>query len=195
MKKAVFGIAKSESHADTTIQKLIDAGFDSGQISALFHDSKNRLATTTYEQTREQNQPKGKHQKGGLGLEKHTKASEGGAGGALAGGVIGGTIGLLAGIGALAIPGVGPFIAAGPIMAALGGSAVGGGVGLIIGALTGLGIPEYEAKRYEDRIKAGSVLISVECDTSDEIDRAKQVLKDNKIEDIATTKEKAAGRR
>src|SRR5207342_3455272 len=104
--------------------------------------------------------------------EKNTKAPEGTTTGATAGGVVGGTLGLLAGIGALAIPGVGPFIAAGPIMAALAGVGVGGAVGGLIGALVGMGIPEYEAKRYEGRVKDGGVLLSVHCDTSEEITRA-----------------------
>ncbi|MGD1091793.1 MAG: hypothetical protein ABSB35_07340 [Bryobacteraceae bacterium] len=99
--------------------------------------------------------------------EKNTKAPEGTTTGARAGGVVGGTLGLLAGIGALAIPGVGPFIAAGPIMAALAGVGVGGAVGGLIGALVGMGIPEYEAKRYEGRIKEGGVLLSVHRDTSE----------------------------
>ena len=99
--------------------------------------------------------------------EKQTKAPEGTTTGVAAGGMIGGTLGLLAGIGALAIPGVGPFIAAGPIMGALAGLGVGGAVGGLVGALVGMGIPEYEAKRYEGRVKEGGVLLSVHCDTSE----------------------------
>jgi hypothetical protein len=109
--------------------------------------------------------------------EKETKAPEGTTAGVTAGGVIGGTLGVLAGIGALAIPGIGPFIAAGPIMAGLAGLGVGGAVGGLIGALVGMGIPEYEAKRYEGRLKSGGVLLSVHWDTSDEISRAKDLLK------------------
>ena len=108
--------------------------------------------------------------------EKNTKAPEGTTTGVTAGGVIGGTLGLLAGVGALAIPGLGPFIAAGPIMAGLAGLGVGGAVGGLVGALVGMGIPEYEAKRYEGRVKDGGVLLSVHCDTSDEISRAKDLL-------------------
>jgi hypothetical protein len=108
--------------------------------------------------------------------EENTKAPEGTTAGVVTGGAIGGTLGLLAGIGALAIPGVGPFIAAGPIMVALAGLGVGGTVGGLIGALVGLGIPEYEAKRYEGRIKEGGILLSVHCDTSGEIMRAKEIL-------------------
>ena len=102
---------------------------------------------------------------------------------------MGGTLGLLAGIGALAIPGLGPFIAAGPIMASLAGLGVGGAVGGLIGALVGMGIPEYEAKRYEGRVKNGGVLLSVHCDRSDEISRAKDLLKQTGAEDISSTGE------
>jgi hypothetical protein len=125
--------------------------------------------------------------------EKHTKAPEGTTTGVAAGGTIGGTLGLLAGIGAIAIPGVGPFIAAGPIMGALAGLGVGGAVGGFVGALVGMGIPEYEAKRYEGRIKTGGVLLSVHCDTSDEIARAKDILKRTGAEDISSTGEEAVG--
>ena len=106
-------------------------------------------------------------------------------------GVVGGALGLLAGIGALAIPGVGPFIAAGPIMGALAGLGAGAAAGGIIGALVGMGIPEYEAKRYEGRVKSGGVLLSVHCDTSDEISRAKDLLKATGAEDIASAGEKS----
>ena len=105
------------------------------------------------------------------------------------GGVIGGTLGLLAGIGALAIPGVGPLIAAGPIMASLAGLGIGGAVGGIVGALVGMGIPEYEAKRYEGAVKEGGTLLSVHCDTSDQIDAAKTALKETGARDIAATGE------
>jgi hypothetical protein len=125
--------------------------------------------------------------------EKNTKAPEGTTTGVAAGGTIGGTLGLLAGIGALAIPGVGPFIAAGPIMGALAGVGVGGAVGGLVGALVGMGIPEYEAKRYEGRVKDGGILLSVHCDTSDEITRAKEVLKRTGAADIASTGEEGVG--
>jgi hypothetical protein len=124
-----------------------------------------------------------------LAHEKHTKAPEGTAAGATAGGVVGGTLGLLAGIGAIAIPGLGPFIAAGPIMATLAGLGAGGAVGGLLGALSGLGIPEYEAKRYEGRVKNGGVLLAVHCDTSDQVSRAKTVLKDSGAEDVASAGE------
>ena len=108
------------------------------------------------------------------------------------GGILGGALGWLVGIGALAIPGVGPFIAAGPIMAALGGAAVGGAVGGIAGALIGLGIPEYEAKRYEGKVKDGNVLISVHTENLSQIRLAKDIFKNAGAEDISTTGESSA---
>src|SRR5205085_8377779 len=116
--------------------------------------------------------------------EKNTKAPEGATTGAGTGGLLGGALGWLAGIGALAIPGAGPFIAAGPIMAALGGAAIGAGTGGIIGALIGLGIPEYEAKRYEGKLKQGNVLVSVHSDNADETKRAKEIFEGFGTEDI-----------
>src|SRR6202022_1780292 len=121
--------------------------------------------------------------------EKHTKAPEGAATGAGTGAVIGGTLGLLAGIGALAIPGVGPFIAAGPIMGALAGAGTGGVVGGLVGALVGMGIPEYEAKRYEGLVKNGGILLSVHCDNSDWVKRAKEILERTGAEDISSAGE------
>src|SRR4030081_3432181 len=113
-----------------------------------------------------------------MGTEKETKAPEGTAAGVTTGGVIGGTLGVLAGLGVLAIPGVGPLIAAGPIMAGLAGLGVGGTVGGLVGALVGMGIPEYEAKRYEGQVKDGGTLLSVHCDTSEQVDAAKVALKE-----------------
>jgi hypothetical protein len=127
-----------------------------------------------------------------IGTEKSSKAPEGATAGASTGAVLGGALGLLAGIGALAIPGVGPLIAAGPIMAGLAGLGVGGAVGGFTGALIGLGIPEYEAKRYEGRIKQGGILLSVHCDTSDQIKRAKETLKVAGAEDVSSTGESSA---
>jgi hypothetical protein len=123
--------------------------------------------------------------------EKHTKAPEGTATGVATGGVIGGSLGLLAGIGALAIPGVGPLIAAGPIMATLAGLGVGGAVGGMVGALVGMGIPEFEAKRYEGAVKEGGTLLSVHCDTNEDIDAAKECLKATSARDISSTGETA----
>src|ERR1017187_3455951 len=124
-----------------------------------------------------------------MGTEKATKAPEGATVGVTAGGVIGGTLGLLAGVGLLAIPGLGPFIAAGPIMAGLAGLGVGGAVGGVTGALIGVGIPEFEAKRYEGRLQKGGILLSVHCDTAGEITRAKEVLKASGAEDVSSTGE------
>jgi hypothetical protein len=170
---AVFGIYKSTAQAELAVDRIMAAGFSNNDISVLLPDTQN---------TRE------------FAHEKNTKAPEGTTTGVTTGGVVGGTLGLLAGIGALAIPGVGPFIAAGPIMAALAGVGVGGAVGGLIGALVGMGIPEYEAKRYEGRVKAGGVLLSVHCDTSDEISRAKDVLKATGAEDIASAGEESASK-
>ena len=121
--------------------------------------------------------------------EKNTKAPEGAATGAGSGAVLGGTLGWLTGIGALAIPGLGPFIAAGPIVAALAGVGVGGAIGGITGALIGLGIPEYEAKRYEGRIKEGGILLSVHCDDSNWIKRAKEILQRTGAQDVSSSGE------
>ena len=171
-KTAVFGIYASVGLAERAVDALLLASFSNSDVSVLLPDNQS---------TRD------------FAHEKHTKAPEGAATGVAAGGTIGGTLGLLAGIGALAIPGVGPFIAAGPIMGALAGLGVGGAVGGLLGALVGMGIPEYEAKRYEGRVKEGGVLLSVHCDTSDEIARAKDVLKLTGAEDIASTGEEAVG--
>jgi hypothetical protein len=168
---AVFGIYQSSEQAERAVDRVLAAGFSNNDISVLLPDSKSSKE---------------------FAHEKNTKAPEGTTTGVTTGGVIGGTLGLLAGIGALAIPGVGPFIAAGPIMASLAGLGVGGAVGGLIGALVGMGIPEYEAKRYEGRVKEGGVLLSVHCDTSDEISKAKDLLKQTGAEDISSTGEKAS---
>jgi hypothetical protein len=167
---AVFGIYSSGEQAERAVDTLIAAGFPSVDISVLLPDTRS---------TRE------------FAHEKDTKAPEGATAGVTAGGMIGGTLGVLAGIGALAIPGVGPLIAAGPIMAGLAGLGVGGAVGGIVGALVGMGIPEYEAKRYEGHVKNGGTLLSVHCNTSDEITRAKGLLKATSGTDIASTSESA----
>jgi len=167
---AVFGIFPSLAQAERGVDTLVAAGFRSDDVSVLAPDQ-----TTTRE----------------LAAEKNTKAPEGTTAGVVTGGAVGGTLGLLAGIGALAIPGLGPFIAAGPIMAALAGVGAGAAAGGLIGALVGMGIPEYEAKRYEGRIKDGGVLLSVHCDDSDWIGKAKDILKRAGAEDIASAGEKA----
>ncbi len=167
---AAFGIFPSVARAEQAVDALIAAGFRSDDVSVLAPDQQ---AT---------------HQ---LATEKNTKAPEGTTTGATAGGAIGGTLGLLAGIGALAIPGLGPFIAAGPIMGALAGLGAGAATGGLIGALVGMGIPEYEAKRYEGRVKEGGVLVSVHCDDSDWVGRAKDVLTQTGAEDVSSAGEKA----
>jgi len=170
-KTAVFGIYTTTNQAEAAVNQLMSQGFSGDDISVLMEDSNSSRQ---------------------FAHEKNTKVPEGTTTGATAGGVIGGTLGLLAGLGALAIPGVGPLIAAGPIMGTLAGMGAGGAVGGIIGALVGLGIPEYEAKRYEGRIKDGGVLLSVHCNTSNEIDRAKEGLKRSGAQDISSTSESSA---
>jgi len=170
-KTAVFGIYKSVAQAEQSVDRLLMAGYSNDDISVLLPDN---------ESSKE------------FAHKKDTKAPEGTTAGVTAGGVVGGTLGVLAGIGALTIPGVGPFIAAGPIMAGLAGLGVGGAVGGLIGALVGMGIPEYEAKRYEGRIKEGGVLLSVHCDTSEDIKRAKDLLKNTGAEDISSSSEASA---
>jgi len=164
--QAVLCIAKSEGQAEQIVAELQSEGFSDGDISVLFPDKQGSRD---------------------FAHEKGTKMPEGAATGAATGGAIGGTLGLLAGIGALAIPGVGPLIAAGPIMAALSGAAIGGATGGIVGGLIGLGIPEIEAKRYEEKLKAGNYLIAVHTRDSDEEDRAKEIFKEAKAEDITTS--------
>ncbi len=166
---AAFGIYRSQAAAEQAVDTLTQAGFSSNDISVLLPDN---------------------HSSKEFAHEKNTKTPEGTTTGVTAGGAVGGTLGLLAGIGALAIPGLGPFIAAGPIMGALAGLGVGGAVGGLIGALVGMGIPEYEAKRYEGRIKEGGVLLSVHCESSEEVSRAKDILKQTGAEDIASAGEK-----
>jgi hypothetical protein len=170
-KTAVFGIYHTRNQAELSVDSLVASGFSNDDISVLLQDSASSKD---------------------FAHEKNTKAPEGTTTGVAAGGVIGGTLGLLAGIGALAIPGVGPLIAAGPIMAALAGLGVGGAVGGVVGALVGMGIPEYEAKRYEGRITEGGILLSVHCDTSGKITRAKELLKQYGAQDISSTGESSA---
>jgi hypothetical protein len=167
---AAFGIYKSSVQAERAVDRILAAGFSNNDISVLLPDTQSAKE---------------------FAHEKNTKAPEGATTGVTTGGIVGGTLGLLAGIGALAIPGLGPFIAAGPIMASLAGLGVGGAVGGLIGALVGMGIPEYEAKRYEGRVKDGGVLLSVHCDTSDEVSKAKDLLKQTGAEDISSAGEKA----
>jgi len=165
---AVFGIFPDQLTAEDAVETLKDAGFRNTDISVLFPDNQG---------TKD------------FAHEKGTKAPEGAVTGGASGAVIGGALGWLAGIGALAIPGVGPFIAAGPIMGMLGGIGLGGTVGGLTGALIGAGIPEYEAKRYEGRIRRGGILMSIHCDDSDWVKRAKNILDQTGAEDIASSSE------
>jgi hypothetical protein len=171
MSKAVFCLTKSNAQAERIVGDLKTAGFSNNDISALFPDKQG---------TRD------------FAHEQHTKAPEGAATGAGVGGLLGGTLGWLAGIGALAIPGVGPLIAAGPIMGALSGAAVGAAAGGLTGALVGLGMPEFEAKRYEGKIREGNILISVHTDNADQRTRAKEIFERNGGEDVSSTGESSA---
>jgi len=169
--KAVFGIANSEGQAVRIVEEARSAGFTGQDISVLFPD-------------------KGTSRE--FAHEKQTKAPEGATAGAATGGVLGGIAGWLVGIGTLAIQGLGPFVAAGPIMAALSGATVGAAAGGITGALVGMGIPEYEAKRYEGRLRGGNVLISIHTADRERVRRAKEIMERTGAEDIATAGEKAA---
>ena len=165
---SVFCITKTEEQAQRIVAELQRSGFEGDDISVLFPDKSGSRD---------------------FAHEQHTKAPEGAATGAGVGGAVGGAVGWMIGIGALAIPGVGPFIAAGPIMAALGGAAVGAAAGGITGALVGMGIPEFEAKRYEGKIRQGNILISVHADDSEQRSRAKDIFKRAGAEDITSTGE------
>lgn len=168
MKKAVFCIAKNIDQAIVIVERLKLAGFSNNDISVLLPD---KSGTQDFAH------------------EKHTKAPEGAAIGGVTGISVGAVLGLLAGIGSLAIPGVGPFIAAGPIMGALSGAAVGAATGGLMGGLVGLGIPEYEAKRYEGKIIGGSALISVHTESSETLSQAKEIFENAHAEDISSTGE------
>jgi len=168
MAKAVIAIAKSEDQAVRVVEQLKAAGFSNNDVSVLLPD---RAGSRDFAH------------------EHHTKAPEGAAAGAVVGGLAAGALGWLVGIGSLAIPGVGPLIAAGPIMAALSGAAAGGALGGIAGALVGLGIPEYEAKQYEGKVKNGNILISVHTDDSKQRQMAKDIFERAHAEDISSTGE------
>lgn len=171
MATSVFGIAATNRQAEEIIERLRAASFQNDDISVLFPD---RLGPHDFAHA------------------NSTKAPEGIATGASAGLAIGGVLGWLAGIGAFAIPGIGPIVAAGPIMAALSGAAVGGTIGGMGGALIGLGIPEFEAKRYDGKIKDGNILISVHAESSEEADIAKRVFKEAGASEIACAREATA---
>jgi hypothetical protein len=168
---AAFGIYKTRAGAESAVDALRQEQFRNTDISVMFPEN---AGTKDFAH------------------EKNTKAPEGAATGAGSGAVIGGTLGWLVGIGALAIPGLGPFIAAGPIVAALAGAGVGGTVGGLTGALIGMGIPEYEAKRYEGRVKEGGILLSVHCDDSKWTKKAKEILERTGADDVSSTGEASA---
>jgi hypothetical protein len=168
MSKSVLCIVNSRAQASAIVENLKAAGFAANDISALFPD---------------------KDTSRDFAHDKATKAPEGAAAGAATGTLLGGTLGWLAGIGALAIPGLGPFIAAGPIMAALGGAGVGAAAGGLTGGLVGLGIPEYEAKQYEGKIRGGNILLSVHTDDGDEVSKVKEIFKRHGAEDVSYTGE------
>lgn len=170
MNKVVFCIAKNTEQTETIVNELKASGFSNNDVSVLFSDK-----STTKD----------------FAHEKHTKAPEGTTIGGTVGIGTGAVLGWLAGIGSLAIPGAGPLIAAGPIMAALSGAAVGAAAGGLAGALIGAGIPEYEAKRYEGKIAGGSALISVHTATSEARDRVKDIFEWANAEDIASTEEES----
>src|ERR1700759_2116787 len=168
---SAFGIYPTRASLESGVDALKQANFRNADISVLFPDNEGSKE---------------------FAHEKNTKAPEGATTGATTGGLLGGGLGWLVGIGGLAIPGVGPFIAAGPIVAALAGAGVGGALGGLTGALVGSGIPEYEAKRYEGRIKEGGTLLSVHCDSSDWVKKAKDLLKETGAEDVASSGEASA---
>jgi hypothetical protein len=165
---AVFGLYSTRTQADEALEALREEGFRSEDVSVLFSDN---------EGTKD------------FAMRKGTKAPEGAATGGASGVVIGGALGWLVGIGALAIPGLGPFIAAGPIAAALSGAGAGAVIGGIAGSLVGLGVPEYEAKRYEGRVREGNLLMSVHCDDAAWAKKAKQILEETGALDIASSSE------
>ncbi|MFO0753160.1 MAG: hypothetical protein U0411_07545 [Thermodesulfovibrionales bacterium] len=165
---SIFGIYPDRAGAEEAVDALRRAGFRNTDVSILFAENEGSKD---------------------LALEKHTKAPEGAVTGAVSGAVIGGALGWLVGIGALAIPGLGPFIAAGPLVSLLAGIGVGGAIGELAGALIGIGIPEYEAKRYAGRIRKGGVLLSVHSDSDDWTRSAKKILSQTGAEDISTAGE------
>jgi hypothetical protein len=170
--KVVFGIYTSRSGVENAVSVLRDAGFANTDVSILFPESLGTSELTT---------------------EKSSKAPEGAAAGAGSGFLLGGALGWFVGVGALAIPGVGPLIAAGPILAALAGAGIGSAVGGVAGAVVGMGIPEYEAKKYEARVSGGNILLSVHCETAEQRECAKVALQQTGAEDISATSESSKG--
>src|SRR5688572_17180771 len=170
MARSVFCLARDEAQACRIVDHLKNAGFSDNDVSVLLSDRQGSRD---------------------FAHEKSTKAPEGATTGVTTGGILGGAVGWLAGIGALAIPGVGPLIAAGPILAALSGAAIGAAAGGLTGAFIGMGIPEYEAKRYEGKVRGGNILISVHAEDGNEARRAREIFEQNDAEDIASAGEEA----
>ena len=168
---SVFGIYPDRAKLEVAIDRLRVDGFRATDISVLLPENIGNKD---------------------IAIEGATKAPEGAAAGGASGATVGGVLGWLAGIGSLAIPGVGPFIAAGPIIGALAGMGAGGAAGAFVGALAGYGIPEYEAKRYEGRIRKGGILLSVHSDNSDWTSKAKKILEDTGAEDVSSSSEASA---
>jgi len=168
---AAFGLYRTQTQVEDAVDALKNGGFRNTDISVLLPENIGSKD---------------------LGHEKHTKAPEGATTGAASGAILGGALGWLAGIGALAIPGIGPFLAAGPIVAALAGVGAMGALGGVTGALVGTGMPEYEAKRYEGRIKHGGILLSIHCDNEDWVKRGKEILVRTGAEDVASSSEASA---
>jgi hypothetical protein len=166
---SIFGIYTSRQGVEAAVQALREADFRSSDISVLAPENLGDIRD--------------------IATVKSTKAPEGATTGGTSGAVVGGVLGWLVGIGALAIPGIGPFLAAGPIMAALAGVGVGAAVGGLTGALVGFGVPEYEAKRYETRLKKGGILVSVHADNHEWISRAKSILEKTGAEDVSSATE------
>jgi len=195
-KTSVFGIYSTRDGVERATDALLKSGFTASDISVLLPESLGSPSQAPSTSVNVSAMKDGKVVKetgpGEIGTVKNTKAPEGATTGAVSGATVGGVLGLLAGIGALAIPGVGPLIAAGPIMGALAGMGVGGAVGGLTGALIGFGIPEFEAKKYEGRLKKGGILFSVHCDTSEQVKRAKEVVQRTGGEDVSSTGETSA---
>ena len=169
--KSVFGIYPTRSNVESAVNALQHAGFSNSGVSILLPENL---------------------QSGGVATEQSTKAPEGAVVGVGSGAAVGGALGWLVGIGALAIPGIGPVIAAGPLVAALAGIGIGGALGGFAGSLVGMGIPEQEARKFEGELLKGAILIAVHCESDEETNRAKQVLQSTGAQDIATSRESSA---
>lgn len=176
--KSVFGIYSARNEVESAVNALKDAGFSNSDVSVLLPENLGSKEVITKE----------------LVTKQSTKGPEGAAFGAGSGAAVGGALGWLVGVGALAIPGIGPVIAAGPLVAALAGIGIGGALGGFAGSLIGLGISEVEAKRYEGRLLNGGILVAVHCETSEEIKRAEGIMAVTGAEDIASSGEASADR-